>query len=489
MLYLNEKKIILRAFAATIFVLAACAGNRVQVQPIPKSENPVELVNSFDNEVTNARKNQLNVLSPTWFARAEDSLNDAKAELGKGNEISKILDHVAEGRAQLQRAEEMAQLSRTTLPEVIESRNMARAAGATDFEDYAQVEEQFLSLTKAIESNNLGKAQRNQAEVNEAFREIELRAIKSNTLGEVRRLIRLAEAEGARKSAPQSLQVVQEKLRATDAFITKNPYDKEKMGKMAKDALFYARRLIQINAQSKEIKTMQPEQTAIWVEGLLQKTTRKLGAADMRDQSFETQVDNIVGTIKALQEDHDFMIGTAKTQQREIENLKQRIVALEGMTREQQAAEERLMAEKQFNQKFIQVQSYFTADEAEVYKQGNQLVIRLKAIQFPVGKAILMPNTYGLLSKVQKAIRTFGEPEVAIEGYTDSTGSVDVNEHLSQKRAEAVRDYLIANRTLPDKKIIAVGYGSMRPLASNESAAGRAINRRIDVIVKPRVVQ
>ena len=59
----------------------------------------------------------------------------------------------------------------------------------------------------------------------------------------------------------------------------------------------------------------------------------------------------------------------------------------------------------------------------------------------------------------------------------------------AQKRAEAVRDYLIANRTLPDKKIIAVGYGSMRPLASNESAAGRAINRRIDVIVKPRVVQ
>lgn len=483
--YPVEKKIILVMAAATIFILAACAGDIVQVQPIPKTENPIELVNSFDNEIANARKNQINVLSPAWFARAENSLNEAKAELDKGKEISKILDNVVEGRAQLQTAQEMAQLSRTTLPDVIESRNMARAAGATEFEDYGRVEEQFLSLTKAIESNNIRQAQRNREKVNDAFREIELRAIKNNTLGEVRRLIKQAEAEGAKKSAPQSLQIVQEKLSATDAFITRNPYEKEKMSEMAKDALFYAHRLIQINAQSKVIKTMQPEELAIWVEGLLKKTTSQLGAADMRDQSFETQVDNIVGSIKSLQQDHDFMIDSVRTQQMEIENLKQQIVSLEGMTREQQAAKERLMAEKKLSQKFIQVQGYFTTDEAEVYKQGTQLVIRLKAIQFPVGKEILLPNTYGLLSKVQKAIRTFGEPDVVIEGYTDSTGSVDVNEHLSQKRAEAVREYLIANKTLPGHKIIAVGYGSMRPLASNETAAGRAINRRIDVIVKP----
>ena len=66
-----------------------------------------------------------------------------------------------------------------------------------------------------------------------------------------------------------------------------------------------------------------------------------------------------------------------------------------------------------------------------------------------------------------------------------STGSDEVNEHLSQKRAEAVREYLVANRTLPYDRIVAVGYGSMRPLASNETVEGRAINRRIDVIVKP----
>ena len=60
-----------------------------------------------------------------------------------------------------------------------------------------------------------------------------------------------------------------------------------------------------------------------------------------------------------------------------------------------------------------------------------------------------------------------------------------MNQQLSEKRAEAVKQYLVYNGTLPAGKIIAVGYGSTRPLASNASAQGRAVNRRIDVIIKP----
>jgi len=73
-----------------------------------------------------------------------------------------------------------------------------------------------------------------------------------------------------------------------------------------------------------------------------------------------------------------------------------------------------------------------------------------------------------------------------IEGHTDSTGSDEVNDHLSQQRAESVRDYLVANKTLQAEKIVSIGYGSKRPLASNETEEGRAINRRIDVVISPR---
>ena len=107
-------------------------------------------------------------------------------------------------------------------------------------------------------------------------------------------------------------------------------------------------------------------------------------------------------------------------------------------------------------------------------------------MNFPVGQSIIMPNNYMLLSKVQRTIRLFGEPDVIIGGHTDSTGSEGLNEVLSQQRAEAVRQYFVANATIPYEKIIAVGYGSMRPIASNSTEAGRAMNRRIDITIAPQ---
>ena len=382
----------------TIFLLVACAGTTPGVQPIPRSANPTDVVNEFGGEIATARKNQLNVLSPYRFSKAETSLAKAKKALAKGDEISEIMENVAEGRAQLKTAEEMARVARTTLPEVIKSREMARAAGATKINDYAGVENDFLLLTKAIEENNLRLAQRERDSVSKAFRALELRAIKDQTIGEVRKLLAQAENDGARKYAPHSLSMAQQKLKNTDAFITQNPYEKAKMQEMANDALFYAQRLVQMNKQSQKIRTMESEEIARWIEGMLHQTTTKLSAPDMRNEPFETQVENMVESVAALEADHNFVIQQTKSQEAQISTFEKRIAVLEGETQEQRLAKERLTAEKEFNQKFSQIQNYFNSDEAEVYKQGSQLVIRLKAIQFPVGKDIIMPKNYELLS-------------------------------------------------------------------------------------------
>ena len=152
---------------------------------------------------------------------------------------------------------------------------------------------------------------------------------------------------------------------------------------------------------------------------------------------------------------------------------------------EQKATEQKLAAEREFNKKYLEVQAFFRANEAEVYKQRNQLVIRLKAMQFPVGTAVISPENFALLSKVQRAIQTFEGSSVVVEGHTDSTGSDEINQALSTQRAEAVSTYLVANKTIQADKIDSKGFGPTRPLASNTTPEGRAINRRIDVIITP----
>ena len=471
---------------ATIWVLSACAGGQVEMEEVGTTVNPAEEVNRFDSEISNAQKNQLNVLAPTSFAKAEAYLNDAKKALKSGDELSEILEPIASGHAQLQHAEEMAQVARTTLPNAIKARELARAAGATNLgEDYVRAEEQFLKLTKAIENNDLRYAQNNREKVAATFDQLEVRAIKDQTLGEARKLIKQAEEEGARKLTPKTLAVAQQKLNDADAFISEHRYEKEKIQQKSAEALFQAQRLVQVTRQSKQVGEMQPEQLTLWVEGILSQTASKLSAPDMRNESFDTQRENILGSIKSLQEDWQFIASQEKVHLEEIKSLKQQVALLEGKTQEEQAAKERLEAEKQFNELYTEVKGYFTSDEAEIYKQGNRLIIRLRAMQFPVGQAVIMPSNYGLVSKVQRSIRTFGEPDVVIEGHTDSTGSPELNEHLSQQRADSVRDYLIANGILSEDKIVAIGYGSKRPLASNETEMGRAINRRIDVVISP----
>jgi OOP family OmpA-OmpF porin len=471
---------------AALFLLSACAGTELKVEPIPVSENPTEQLNRLDTEVTNGRKDQLNVLAPIIFAEAEASLNDARQALKRGDELTGIFEKIATGRAQIQRAQEVAQLARTALPEAIKARELARSAGATGLgEDYVEAEEQFLGLTRAIEKNNIKYAQGNKMGVAAAFDQLELRAIKEQTIGKARMLINQAEKEGAPKIAPTMFAVAQEKLREADAFISEHRYNKEKMLMVANQAHFQAQRLLEVLRQSRQFQTMEPEQIALRVEDILHKIAGKLAAPDMRNNTFDTQVENILGSIGALQEDDRFFAEKVKAQQEESEALKKQLATKETLAAERLVTEKQLAAERRFNQLYTEVQSFFEPDEAEVYKRGNQLILRVRGIQFPVGSAVIMPNNYELLSKVQRSIRNFQEPDVVIEGHTDSTGSDEVNDHLSQKRAEAVRDYLVANRTLPAEKILAVGYGSGRPLASNKTEEGRAINRRIDVVITP----
>jgi OOP family OmpA-OmpF porin len=467
--------------------VGACTSTNLNVKPIPKSENPTDQINRLENDLAAAYKNQLNVLAPTWFAKAESSLSQAKKGLEKGEGLSEILNNIAEGQAQLKKAEEISQVTQTSLADVIKSRDLARQAGAAKLGyDYTDAEQTFLSLTEAIEKGDLAYAEKRKAGLADTFRRLEMRAIKDETLGEVRTLIERAKNNRVDKIAPQSFKLAQNKLSEADAFITQHPYEKEMMHQKANEALFMSQRLFQIADQSEKFKDMKPEETTLWMEKILYEITAKLAATDMRNQPYKIQVENIVGSIDALQKDRQFMFDKVKTLQSEIETKNSQIADLEGKTREQQIVKERLAAEKRFNELFMEVQNLFSPDEAEVYKKGDSLVIRLRAIQFPVGKSVIMPDNYPLISKIQQSIRTFGEPDVIIEGHTDSTGSNELNELLSQQRAESVRQYLLANKTLSYDRIVAVGYGSSKPLASNETEEGRAVNRRIDVIIKPQ---
>lgn len=108
--------------------------------------------------------------------------------------------------------------------------------------------------------------------------------------------------------------------------------------------------------------------------------------------------------------------------------------------------------------------------------------IELKGVNFNTGSAELTASSADTLDKVVDALRRYPEMRVEIQGHTDSQGNRDFNIQLSQQRADAVRMYLV-NKGIAARRLSARGVGPDQPVASNGTAAGRAQNRRVELVI------
>jgi outer membrane protein OmpA-like peptidoglycan-associated protein len=117
----------------------------------------------------------------------------------------------------------------------------------------------------------------------------------------------------------------------------------------------------------------------------------------------------------------------------------------------------------------------------ELVKKG--MLITLKGIYFESGKATLRPESYAVLQDAAKILTDNPKIKVEIQGHTDNIGSEAFNQTLSEKRAYAVIDYLVKTLGIAPERLVAKGYGDTKPIASNETQEGRALNRRVDFVI------
>lgn len=163
--------------------------------------------------------------------------------------------------------------------------------------------------------------------------------------------------------------------------------------------------------------------------------------------------------------------------------------ALAGQTKVVANQSAELASEKQrrqaAEQRAAQAISALTAI-ATVKQEARGTVITLSgAVIFASGEANLLPGAQTKLDQVAVAL-TEGDAQgkILVEGHTDSRGSDELNRELSTRRAGVVRSYLVS-KGVPEARIEAQGVGPTRPIADNETAEGRANNRRVEIVVQP----
>ncbi|MEN9580767.1 MAG: hypothetical protein RJA70_3776 [Pseudomonadota bacterium] len=122
---------------------------------------------------------------------------------------------------------------------------------------------------------------------------------------------------------------------------------------------------------------------------------------------------------------------------------------------------------------------------ADVKNEPRGMVLTLSgSVLFASNQATILPAARARLDQVAEVLLTTRERDIVVEGHTDSRGVDEANVGLSQRRADAVRDYLVS-RGYESDKVQARGLGEGTPVADNTSPEGRANNRRVEIVIKP----
>jgi outer membrane protein OmpA-like peptidoglycan-associated protein len=115
------------------------------------------------------------------------------------------------------------------------------------------------------------------------------------------------------------------------------------------------------------------------------------------------------------------------------------------------------------------------------------LIVSMPDVLFDFNKYTLKPDARERLARISGIVLAYPDLHLNIEGYTDSIGSEQYNQTLSEKRAATVRDYLV-HSGVSINNVGAEGFGKANPVADNSTAAGRKLNRRVDMVVSGDVI-
>jgi outer membrane protein OmpA-like peptidoglycan-associated protein len=305
---------------------------------------------------------------------------------------------------------------------------------------------------------------------------------------EARNAVAIAKAAGARDYAADSLAKAEDMLQRAEDYLQRKQ-GRTPIGTAARGATQMAEDARVLTLQRKEKEKVDAEARA-------RREAQEKAEADARaaqEQAAQAQAQSDEDARRRA----DAERAQAEAQQQQAAALAQQQQAQAeadaARAAAQQAAQQTAEAERQ-RQEAIQQKE---AMRARLLAQLNQvlqtrdtargLIVSMPDVLFDFNKYTLKPEARERLARISGIVLAYPDLKLQIEGYTDSIGSEEYNQTLSEKRAEAVRDYLVTSGVNMNS-VVAQGMGKADPVADNSTAEGRKLNRRVEMIVSGDVI-
>jgi len=454
-----------------------------------------QLFGDLKQQIAEAEAAHAEVLSPERFAKAIKFYKDADNTFHQARNLESVRADIARSQEWLNKAMQVVEISAITFTQAVQNRENALSADAPKFAAIAwqAAEKALRDAANEIEDGDLRDAREAARQVANLYQQAELEAIKTNYLSGAQALLKQAKEEKADRYATKTFIDAKLLLEQAERELTENRYDTDYPRDLARRARNEAQHAITITRLAIGVnkKDFAVEDIITNYEKPLIAIADELNIVPSLHDGYEATRDAILNRVEALQKEAQ-ELGQLRLVVDDHEAEIARLAALVkdyelklGIFDEQLSMyNEQLAAEERYRALLAELENIFTREEAEVFRQGKTLIVRMVGLNFDSGKADLKTEHKKLLAKVVYAIQLAKSELAIIEGHTDSYGGDDGNMTLSEARANAVVDYLKGEPSLTNTQLQAVGYGETRPIANNESEAGRTRNRRIDVVIQ-----
>lgn len=454
-----------------------------------------------------ARAAGAELLAPDTFDRGMRDYERAVRISERGRDPDAFSRQLGRAEAFFVSAAQSAEVAAVTLAIPIASREAALAAQAPErapalWEDAMEaLDDAARQLERDVSNDVSDEADR----AHEYFRQAELVAIKEALLTDARETISTVASDRVENEAPLTLAKARSLLDQATALLERDRYAQDEPVRLAALASYEARHASYLANQIRSVRdrTSSQEQLLLSWEEPLERLAARLGVEARFDRGWQALADALEQRIAALagredevarleaqlaglqqqmtglREELDGAMARERAYRRELAELDSAMAALEQVASEPPTPTPPApCSEATFTR-------LFSLDEAEVLRENNRLVLRLVGLEFPSGQARL-PADDPLLGKLAEALGQCEGHRLTIQGHTDARGDADSNRRLSQARADALRRYAVERLAIDDALVSAIGLGETRPIAGNDTAAGRARNRRTEVVIWPR---
>jgi outer membrane protein OmpA-like peptidoglycan-associated protein len=298
---------------------------------------------------------------------------------------------------------------------------------------------------------------------------------------EARNAVAIAKAAGAETYAADSLKKAEDFLTRAEDYYTRKQ-GRTPIGTAARGAT-------QMAEDARVLTLQRKEQERIATEKRIQEERRAKAEADAKaaaeaeaaakaqsEQDLrrrqQAEADQLAAEKAQAEAQRAQAQSDAARASAQAEAEKQRLAADEAI-RQKEAMRERLL--KQLNQVL------------ETKDSDRGLIVSMPDVLFDTGQYTLKPAARERLARISGIVLAYPDLKLEVEGHTDSTGSHEFNQRLSEKRAASVRDYLV-DANVPVNNVMARGLAETDPVADNKTAAGRKLNRRVEMIVSGDVI-